>query len=457
MSDEFDVSNFPLIGDKTEPSNVDMSKSIMSPEYRQRDAFGAQELGGLIVGAPFRFPLSTVGAGVGGFGGELYEQVSRGETPSLSLATQAGIEEAAWDAGGNLVLKGLGKVLRFGADKLGFTSKNAPDANKAAEEFLQRYNSTLPASQRTGANLFAALEGIVYTPVTFGVFKDKDKEIHQTLKKKYPDLTQDLRETQLTEGRYDKLTNELSSFAFELMKDGYDVGKKVVDELFVVGPEDEEVDIVSDDFEFDSTDTTITSKEVDVIKIAGANKVSVELLERSDPAYLDVLLRELAASWAQKADAYAFSIAVGAPGTSTGATLYASIADGIADSFGVLRRTPNRFLADTGNFAELLAAVDDNKRPLFAAAAPQNAAGLMTQGSTAGTIAGLGLVVDPNIDTGTGVKGVVYASDAATFYRGPAQQIRANVVSTGEIEIGVYGYVATCSKYPTAFRNLTVA
>ena len=35
------------------------------------------------------------------------------------------------------------------------------------------------------------------------------------------------------------------------MKDGYDVGKKVVDELFVVGPEDEEVDFVSDEFEFD--------------------------------------------------------------------------------------------------------------------------------------------------------------------------------------------------------------
>ena len=181
MADEFDVSNFPLIGDKTEPSNVDMSKSIMSPEYRQRDAFGAQELGGLVVGAPLPFPLSTVGAGVGGFGGELYEQVSRGETPSLSLATQAGIEEAAWDAGGNLVLKGFGKVLRFGADKLGFTSKNAPDANKAAEEFLQRYNSTLPASQRTGANLFSALEGLTLTPVTYDIFKRKDKEIQDAL------------------------------------------------------------------------------------------------------------------------------------------------------------------------------------------------------------------------------------------------------------------------------------
>jgi hypothetical protein len=64
------------------------------------------------------------------------------------------------------------------------------------------------------------------------------------------ELAQGLEET-LNEGRYDKLTNELSSFAFELMKDGYDVGRKVVDELFVVGPADEEVDIVSDEFEFD--------------------------------------------------------------------------------------------------------------------------------------------------------------------------------------------------------------
>jgi HK97 family phage major capsid protein len=209
--------------------------------------------------------------------------------------------------------------------------------------------------------------------------------------------------------------------------------------------------------EFDSTDTTITSKEISVVKIAGANKVSVELLDRSDPAFLDVLLRELAASWAQKADAYAFSVAAGAPGTSSGATLYAAIADGISDAYAIVRKTPNRFLADPGNFGALLAAVDGSQRPLFAAAAPQNAAGLMTQGSTAGTIAGLQLVVDPNIDTGTGISGIVYPSDAATMYKSSAYQLRTNVVSTGEVEIGIYGYVATCAKYPTAFRNITVA
>jgi hypothetical protein len=55
----------------------------------------------------------------------------------------------------------------------------------------------------------------------------------------------------LNEGRYDKFTNELSRLAFELIKDGYTVGKKVVDETFTVGPADEDPDIISDDFEFD--------------------------------------------------------------------------------------------------------------------------------------------------------------------------------------------------------------
>jgi hypothetical protein len=64
------------------------------------------------------------------------------------------------------------------------------------------------------------------------------------------ELAQGLEEV-LTEGRYDKFTNELSRLAFELIKDGYDVGRKVVDETFTVGPADEDSDIISDDFEFD--------------------------------------------------------------------------------------------------------------------------------------------------------------------------------------------------------------
>jgi hypothetical protein len=83
------------------------------------------------------------------------------------------------------------------------------------------------------------------------------------------ELAQGLEEV-LTEGRYDKFTNELSRLAFELIKDGYDVGKKVVDETFVVGPEDEEVDIVSDNFEFDFTVQAVYTEDTYTVD-GGAN------------------------------------------------------------------------------------------------------------------------------------------------------------------------------------------
>jgi hypothetical protein len=235
MADEFDVSNIPLVDNKTQQPNVDMSKSIMSPEYRSRDAFGGQELGGLIGGVVAPFPLSTVGAGIGGFVGETYEQASKGEAPSLSLATQAGIEEAAWDAGGNLVLKGLGKVLRFGAEKLGFTSKNAPDANQAAEEFLQRYNSTLPASQRTGLNLFAALEGLTITPATYDIFKSKDKEIQDALMTGSQDILKSLvKSPELDMALRTNTSSQFSSGQIlqNFIKQGEDSLSKLVDPIY---------------------------------------------------------------------------------------------------------------------------------------------------------------------------------------------------------------------------------
>ena len=80
------------------------------------------------------------------------------------------------------------------------------------------------------------------------------------------ELAQGLEEV-LTEGRYDKFTNQLSRLAFELIKDGYDVGRKVVDETFTVGPADEDPDIVSDDFEFDfNVQATYTD---DIYKVDG--------------------------------------------------------------------------------------------------------------------------------------------------------------------------------------------
>lgn len=217
--------------------------------------------------------------------------------------------------------------------------------------------------------------------------------------------------------------------------------------------------------EFASQDTAVTFQEDTIVKFAGANVVNVELLDRSDPSFLDLLVRELAASYAQKTDAYAARIAADGADSSTGSTIYKSIADGIADSYNVMRFTPNKLLvAPSGgyvniDFANLLGAVDGSNRPLFAAAISQNAAGLITQGSTNGTVAGLDLVVDANYtgNTGNAKVAMVYPSQAMRFHESGTFDIRANLVANGRVEIGLYGYVCVVNRYPTAFRKLDIA
>jgi HK97 family phage prohead protease len=209
-----------------------------------------------------------------------------------------------------------------------------------------------------------------------------------------------------------------------------------------------------------SQDTAVTFQENTIVKFFGANRVNVELLDRSDPSFLDLLVRELAASYAQKTDAYALGLARDTAVGSSGSSIYKAIADGIADSYGVMRFTPNRLVvhptaAGTISYADLLGAEDGNDRPLFAAAIPQNAGGLISQGSTQGTVAGLSLVVDPNY---TGDQfALVYPSAAMRFHESAQFELRANIVNTGQVEIGLYGYVCAVNRYPTAFRKLTVA
>jgi HK97 family phage prohead protease len=220
------------------------------------------------------------------------------------------------------------------------------------------------------------------------------------------------------------------------------------------------VALTAEGAEFDSTDTAVTFQEDDVVKFAGAGILDVELVDRSDPAFLDLYIRELAASYAQKTDDYALGLARDGAVGSSGASIYKAIADGIADSYGVMRFTPNRLVvhptaSGTISYADLLGAEDGNDRPLFAAAVPQNAGGLITQGSTQGTVAGLSLVVDPNY---TGDKfALVYPSQAMRFHESAQIQLRTAVVANGQLEIGLYGYCAVVNRYPTAFRKLTVA
>jgi uncharacterized protein len=213
-----------------------------------------------------------------------------------------------------------------------------------------------------------------------------------------------------------------------------------------------------------STEGDIDDLTVNVLTFAGGNKVSRQLIDRSDPAYFDELLRQLASAYANETDKYAHTTAATAASGSAGAAgagIYGAVVKGIADSYGVMRFEPNRLHVNpTGTasptWLDLLSEVDDQGRPLFAAAAPQNAAGVVTQGSTNGTVAGLQVVVNPNAAANS--QALVYPSAAATWYEGAGAPIQVSIDNPEKlaVEISVFGYVALAVKYPTAIRKLTV-
>jgi HK97 family phage major capsid protein len=217
--------------------------------------------------------------------------------------------------------------------------------------------------------------------------------------------------------------------------------------------------------ELSSTQGKIEDITVNVETFGGANKVSRQLIERSDPSYFDELLRQLARQYAIATDAAAIVAVKAADATSTGLNadgLYGMVVKGIADSYGIMRFSPDTLMvAPTGTAAmtweKLLSAVDQDKRPLFAAANPSNASGVISQGSTQGTVAGLRLVVNPNIATnGTPV---LFPSAFATYYESAGAPIRVELshADTLTVDVGVYGYSALALKFPTAARELLLA
>jgi hypothetical protein len=170
----------------------EIEKSVLSDTYRPRSPLGAQEvlgLGGAIVGGMAGVPLgpagvvlgSAAGAGAGGALGEGYEQVSRDEPLSTARMGEAGVKEALWDLGGNLVFKVGGQLVKATAAQLGFSKDTIPDATKAAEEFLNKQGSGLPKPALYDSGVLRSAEGLVTSPTTSDIFKAKEQEIKDAL------------------------------------------------------------------------------------------------------------------------------------------------------------------------------------------------------------------------------------------------------------------------------------
>ena len=200
-----------------------------------------------------------------------------------------------------------------------------------------------------------------------------------------------------------------------------------------------------------TTGMTSTYDTVTVNKFAGRNVISWELIDRSSPAFMDLLMTELRKAYEASTDA-ALIAAFTASGVQ--ATGVAATAAGLQSYFSVEAAKAykatggnyaNKLVASTDQWAAIAGYVDDVKRPLYSAQGQtQNAAGAVVPTSVVGNVLGTSLIVDHNI----AVSGIVdesaflVAPESVYVWESPTTQLRLNVLTTGEIEVALYGYLA---------------
>jgi HK97 family phage prohead protease len=191
---------------------------------------------------------------------------------------------------------------------------------------------------------------------------------------------------------------------------------------------------------------------VPVKKYAGAQTFSVELLDRSAPAFFDELVRQMEFAYAKETDT-AVVIELFQGGTDGGnrtfdaAGLLDFVADGAgsvyANSLGFARSLLVSPVAWSG-----IMGLNDGGRPIYTAANPQNAGGTVSPQSLRGNVAGLDLYVSRNVGTSVIGDGAMYVinPDSYTWYESPRLQLRTNVIASGQVEVMYYGYGAIARK-----------
>jgi HK97 family phage prohead protease len=207
---------------------------------------------------------------------------------------------------------------------------------------------------------------------------------------------------------------------------------------------------------------TVTKKS-----FKGRAITTLELLTNSTPAFLDELLTQMEFAYAKDTEEHV-TTAIQSAGT-LNATARANDASGLLGyvasaaaavytaSLGFARNivvTPEQWANIMG--------YNDQGRPIYIAANPQNAGGALSPTSLQGNVAGLDLRVSRYMK-GTGGVGTadysmaVINPDAYTWYEGARQQLRTNINSDGTVDILLFGQGALATKLAAGanFFNFT--
>jgi HK97 family phage major capsid protein len=200
-----------------------------------------------------------------------------------------------------------------------------------------------------------------------------------------------------------------------------------------------------------------------VKKYAGMNTLSVELLERSDPNFYAELTNQLQRAYSLATDAAVIAdvVAGGVQGTGVAATSAGIISYVSTESANIYKNTSyfaKNYVAGPSQWSLLMGATDSTGRPIYNAAAPMNSGGLSTPTSIRGNVLGLDLYVDHQmVATTIDDSAFIVAPEAMTVYRSPQAYMSVNVVSNLQVQIAIYGFMATIVKMPKGLVRYNLA
>jgi HK97 family phage major capsid protein len=217
-----------------------------------------------------------------------------------------------------------------------------------------------------------------------------------------------------------------------------------------------------------NTDMNSAFVSVNVQKFIGQQTFSLEILDRSSPAFFDELVRQMEYAYAKATD-----VAVGTAlinggtdgGNRAALTTGALVADFVSDAAvsiykGTLGFAQN-IVVSPEQWGALMGLVDSSNRPIFQQTInPQNAGGTLTATAIRGNLLGLNLRVSTALTDGSGLGDntlIVVNPTAYTWYESPRLQLSTNVINTGQINVAYYGYGAVATKLGAGSYRFMVA
>ena len=198
-----------------------------------------------------------------------------------------------------------------------------------------------------------------------------------------------------------------------------------------------------------NTGMTSSYESFTVTKYAGQQTISLELIERSDPIFMDQLMIQLERAYLKATDAAVIAAFIA---SGTAATATANTAAGLinflstesAAAYAGTSYFAKNVVIGSGTWAAAMGYQDSTGRPIFNTTTPMNSAGQIGNSSIRGNLLGLDTFVDVNAVATAGAdnSAFVIAPEAVTIFESPTAMFSVNVVSSMSVNLAIYGYMA---------------